>query len=159
MKTTFSQSLALTLKFEGGYANDPRDPGGATFQGVTQRRYNIYRRHKGLQTQPIRSMTFKERDEIYRAGYWDEINADSLPVGVDMLAFDIAVNSGPGRAQQWLALCAGQEPMAQIRYLDRKRRYFWRQLTTWAHFGRGWTSREDAVLECALGICRGDAAT
>ncbi|MBZ9653563.1 glycosyl hydrolase 108 family protein [Phyllobacterium lublinensis] len=40
MKAKFSSALANVLVHEGGYSNHPKDPGGATMWGVTQRVYD-----------------------------------------------------------------------------------------------------------------------
>ena len=45
MKDNFEQCFALLLKHEGGYVNNPKDPGGRTNLGVTQRVYEAYVGH------------------------------------------------------------------------------------------------------------------
>jgi hypothetical protein len=47
MKESFPAALAATLQYEGGYSNHPKDPGGATMRGVTQRVYDAWRRTAG----------------------------------------------------------------------------------------------------------------
>jgi hypothetical protein len=44
---------------------------------------------------------------IYKRDYWDKINADSLPPELQTIAFDTAVMSGPGRAQQFIKESGG----------------------------------------------------
>jgi len=149
MKENFPKGMALTLKYEGGYVDDPYDPGGATNAGVTQATYNVFCRHRGRGARPVKLMTPDERDEIYRAQYWDEVDCDALASGVDVLAFDIAVNSGPGRARAFLC-GAPNEPIACVHYLDSRRRSFWRGIMTFWRFGRGWMARENDLLEHAL---------
>jgi lysozyme family protein len=142
--------LDFSLKYEGGYSNHPRDPGGATFQGVTQRVYNTYRRNKHRPTQDVRAMATFERDEIYRHGYWDEVKGDALPSGVDLMLFDIAVNMGVGRAAQFAAKTEGLSALARIDKLDKLRMGFWKSLKRmWPVFGKGWTAREVACVRLA----------
>ena len=40
----FVQALPVVLRFEGGYADHPNDPGGATNKGITQAVFDAYRR-------------------------------------------------------------------------------------------------------------------
>lgn len=95
---TFEPSLALTLAHEGGFVNHPKDPGGATNKGVTQKVYDAYRRNKGLELRSVRHITAAEVKDIYRKQYWDEANCGRLPAGLDYAVFDYGVNSGPSRA-------------------------------------------------------------
>jgi lysozyme family protein len=48
MRGNFERALAAVLVHEGGYVNHPKDPGGATNKGVTQRVYDDYRLGRGL---------------------------------------------------------------------------------------------------------------
>ncbi|MEZ5552415.1 MAG: glycosyl hydrolase 108 family protein [Pseudomonadales bacterium] len=86
---------------EGGWADHPRDPGGATMKGVT---LATYRRHFGAKQDKneLKNNSDKELERIYRAGYWDVCQCDRLPSGVDYAVFDAAVNSGPGHSIRWL---------------------------------------------------------
>jgi lysozyme family protein len=156
MKGNFPIALKETLKWEGGYVNDPLDPGGATNQGITQSTYNFWRRSRGMPIRNISDIAPNERDEIYKSRYWDEIDGDSLPSGVDMLAFDIAVNSGVGKARQWL----GQAPKSttdKILFLDNKRRGFWKSLPIFKRFGAGWTNRENEIISVAMNLVHENA--
>ena len=94
MINNFPNCLAVTLKQEGGYSNNPHDPGGATMRGVTQAVYNAYRRALGLPGQTVRLISDSELQDIYRRQYWEAIRGDLLPKGLDMAVFDMAVNSG-----------------------------------------------------------------
>ena len=96
------ESLARVLAHEGGYSNHPKDPGGATMKGVTQRVYDGYRKGKGLAVRSVKGITTDELNEIYDRQYWDAVKGDLLPAGVDYVLFDGAVNSWPGRSIMWL---------------------------------------------------------
>jgi lysozyme family protein len=146
MKENFPISLQATLKWEGGYVNDPRDPGGSTYEGVTQTTYNLFRRNRDLPIRSVVSMDHAERDEIYKTKYWDMANCDDLAAGVDLLSFDIAVNSGPGRVLKWLHDYNEKDPFQCISYLDYKRRGFWKNLPIFRRFGSGWLNRENDIL-------------
>ncbi|WP_246738825.1 glycoside hydrolase family 108 protein [Mesorhizobium sp. NZP2234] len=96
------ESLARVLAHEGGYSNHPKDPGGATMKGVTQRVYDGYRKGRGLATRSVKGITTDELNEIYDRQYWDAVKGDLVPAGVDYVVFDGAVNSGPARSIMWL---------------------------------------------------------
>jgi len=145
----FNAILKIILQFEGGNVDDKRDPGGRTSQGVTQRSFNAWLARHGRPSRDVYTMTDAERDAIYREDFWDKIGGDMLPSGVDALAMDIAVNSGPGRANQWLADSRNLLPGDRIRYLDSRRRSFFKALKTFATFGKGWMRRENAAFALA----------
>lgn len=151
MKANFPIALKLTLKYEGGFVNNPRDPGGATNMGITiaTLSHELGRR---ASVQEVRNLSKDLAADIYRKKYWNVINGDELPGGVDVLAFDIAVNSGPGRALAWLKECKGMTPAKQVAYLDKRRRNFYRALRTFATFGRGWMARENDLNGHALAL-------
>ncbi len=140
----FPRALSLTLQYEGGFSNNPRDPGGATNLGVTIATLSHERSHPAS-IADVKALTFADVEPIYRKKYWNLIGGDDLPSGVDILAFDIAVNSGPGRAMQWLAASVNMPPANRLAYLDNRRRSFWKSLRTFITFGRGWMNRENAV--------------
>lgn len=94
----FDQALPITLKFEGGWANNPRDPGGQTMKGVTQRVYDAYRAAHGLEPQTVHDISDDELRDIYYANYWQPAGCDNFPWPLDLAVFDFAVNSGVARA-------------------------------------------------------------
>lgn len=165
--SSFKAALARVLVHEGGYVNNPRDPGGATNQGITQRTYDAYRRSKKLPPRSVKLMTAPERDAIYRRQYWDAVKGDKLPAGVDYVVFDGAVNSGPKQAVKWLQRALGSAYRGQIdgviglatfaaleavenhdALIDRmcdRRMAFLRALVTWPDFAGGWTRRVQNV--------------
>ena len=158
MKQNYLIIQPWVLAYEGGFVNHPKDPGGATNQGITQRTYDAYRRRIGHATQSVRLIDNVERDTIYRVQYWDAIRGDDLPSGVDAAVYDFAVNSGPSRAAKYLQRIAGvkQDGVIGLQTLDAVARMdstqvigrlcvdrmaFLRGLPTWGTFGTGWTRR------------------
>lgn len=137
----FARCLAHTLEFEGGWSNHPADPGGATMRGVIQRVYDSYRTGKGLPRQTVRNISEAELQEIYRRDYWDKVHGDRLAAGVDLATFDFGVNSGPGRANQYLARAVGGSDINTVKKLCGARLAFVRGLGTFSVFGKGWTRR------------------
>ncbi len=106
MKTNFEDSLKHVLCHEGGWADHPRDPGGATMKGIT---LATYRRHFGEERgkDDLRAISDEELSKIYDSGYWSKCRCDELPAGIDYVVFDAAVNSGPGRGVKWLQAAVG----------------------------------------------------
>lgn len=152
MKDNFANCLSLVLKYEGGYSDNRNDPGGATMQGITQKVYDDYRQLHGRPKTSVRGILPAERDAIYRGLYWDTIGADTISTGLDLLTFDIAVNSGPGKALEWLRATHYLAPVARIKALDARRRGFWKSLGIFRFFGRGWFNREDDIVRHALAM-------
>jgi lysozyme family protein len=75
--TAFDKALALVLRHEGGLVDDPRDPGGLTNCGISQRAYPDL---------DIRNLKVADIALIYRTDYWDAIKGDWVGWGGDTLA-------------------------------------------------------------------------
>jgi lysozyme family protein len=164
MRSNFERSLKWLDISEGGFVNDPDDPGGATNRGVTQATYDAFRRRNGVATQSVRRITDEEVRQIYRRQYWDRVQGDELPSGVDYAVFDFAVNSGVSRAAKHLqalvrvgqdgiigeitlaAVEAHPDKARLIIDLCASRMRFLRGLSTWWKFGRGWTRRVEGDI-------------
>ena len=170
----FDRALPLVLAHEGGYVDHPSDPGGATNLGITRKTLARWRKvvpWTSLPKPEVKALTKDTVAPIYRALYWDEIRGDDLPAGLDYAIFDYAVNSGPGRAAMalqrilgvaddgeigpmTLAAIAKRKPADLINALCDERIAFLRRLSTFAVFGKGWTSRVSGVRKLALTMVR-----
>lgn len=165
MNANFEKALALVLEHEGGYVNHPKDPGGATMKGVTQAVYDAYRKLRGRGVQSVKLISEEELRAIYKFQYWDKVQGDFLPAGVDYAVFDFAVNSGVSRAAKYLqavlgvaqdgqigakTLAAITSPANTINALCDRRVGFLRNLKTFLTFGKGWTRRVQGVRAHAL---------
>jgi lysozyme family protein len=102
MKDNFDYCLSVVLASEGGFTDHPSDPGGATKYGITWAVLAGWRLPKKTTKDDVRALTTEEASAIYKAKYWDAIRGDELPNGVDLMAFDCAVNQGTGRAVRFL---------------------------------------------------------
>jgi hypothetical protein len=151
MQTNVGPVLDFVFKYEGGFVNDPRDPGGATNLGITKRALEAFRGHS-VSVDDVRALKRPEAELIYIKNYWKPINGDSLPVGVDLAAMDVSVNSGPGKATKWYseAKAVSSMPLEQIKIICAKRLSFMQGLRTWSHFGKGWAARVSACEAKAL---------
>lgn len=178
----FIRSLAKVLIHEGGFSNHPKDPGGATMRGVTQRVYDAYRKSVGAALQTVRLITPHEIEAIYRERYWNVVRGDELPAGVGYAVFDGAVNSGVGRAPKWLqralqeaglydgaidgvigprTIEAAHEHPDHDKLIARMlelRMAFLRALTTWSTFGKGWSNRVAGVKAVGQAWATGSVA-
>lgn len=166
MKENFDKSLALILKHEGLYIDHPQDPGGATMKGITLATFTEFK-GRAMSKEELRAISDADVRAIYKSRYWDAVRADELKPGVDLLAFDMAVNKGVGRAAKLMQRGAGvtedgalgPKSMAAINALDaadfiakvsEARRDFYKSLKTFPTFGKGWLRRVDETEKEAL---------
>jgi hypothetical protein len=157
MKENFEQCFALVIKNEGGYVDNPKDPGGATNLGCTKKVWEEWIGHE-VTKDDIRALTHADVMPLYKKRYWDAVKGDNLPDGVDYAVFDLAINSGPSRAaktlQQVLGVATdGQIGPATLRALETSnardvatkvceaRLAFLQSLPTYGTFGKGWSRR------------------
>lgn len=159
MNSNFEPCLKFVLHHEGLWSDDPRDPGGATMKGVT---LAVYREYLGRDASKdeLRNIPDNHLQDLYRSRYWSKVRCDDLPAGLDLAVFDMAVNSGVGRAAKLLQRCVGATedgvigpktmalitdvPAQQmiIRFSE-QRRMFYKSLKAFETFGRGWLRRTD----------------
>lgn len=156
MKNNYEASLTQVLAHEGGWSDHKNDPGGATMKGVTIRRFEEHKGRKVTKTE-LRNISDKDLAAIYRT-YWDAVNGDRLPSGVDHATFDPSVNSGPSRAVKFLQKAVGaavdgrmgpktmdrvfkSDPISTVSKICAVRMGFLRGLRVWGSFGKGWSRR------------------
>ena len=163
MNSNFEHCLKLLLKHEGGFVNHPSDPGGMTNLGVTAAVWEQWVGHPVNEKQ-MKNLTPELVAPLYRRKYWDACRADELISGVDYCVFDVAVNSGVGRAVKFLQSCVGvtvdggfgpvtmdavkkaeTDPVKLIEAYSNTRLEFMKSLKTWPIFGRGWERRVSEV--------------
>jgi lysozyme family protein len=149
MRATREAFMPELYKHEGGYVDHPRDPGGATNFGITLATLREWR-GRPVTKNDVRTMQRSEADAIYHAHYWNRIDGDSLLAGPDAALFDVAVNSGVGRARQWKSLLAGKNAVDGVKAVCARRRSFFRSLSTFDVFGKGWMRRVNAVEAWSL---------
>lgn len=109
MNSRFAICLAwlTSSSIEGGYVHDKDDRGGATNHGVTQATYDRFRDAKNFARQSVRNINLIEVADVYRIDYWDVCRCSDLPVPLDLVVFDSAVQHGAGRAIKWLQQIVG----------------------------------------------------
>jgi lysozyme family protein len=168
MNENWDNSFAAVLKHEGGFVNHPKDPGGMTNLGVTRSAWEAYL-NRDVTEAEMRALTPEMVKPFYKAMYWDKIKGDQLPSGVDYAAYDLAVNSGTGRAAKYLQEIAGVfadgvigpksieaikvcDPEQTVDALCDMRLDFLKRLSTFDTFGKGWSRRVAEVKEKASGM-------
>jgi lysozyme family protein len=117
----------------------------------------------------MRGLTPEKVEPLYKKKYWDAVRGDELPAGLDYLMFDFAVNAGAGRAIKTLQTAIGVTPdggfgpmtMAAVQAVDpvdlierfsQAKEDFYRSLTTFATFGKGWLNRVADVKQHATSM-------
>jgi lysozyme family protein len=169
MKDNFTQCLALVLKHEGGFVNNPKDPGGRTNFGVTQKVWESWIGHPVAEAD-MRALKPQDVSPLYKTNYWDKIGGDSLPLGIDYATFDMAVNSGVARAAKTLQQVLGVTPTdgkigpATLRACEEAnprqiataiceaRLAFLQSLPTYDTFGKGWSRRVSEVEQASFSM-------
>ena len=167
MQTNFSDSLKFTLQSEGGFVNNPHDPGGATMKGITLATYRSWKQNPSLTAIDLKAITDEEVASIYKQNYWDVNSCDSLALGVDLMVFDMDVNAGDSRSAKLLQASIGaavdgavgpatlaaanaMDAKTLINKLSSRQLAFYQSLSTWQYFGKGWTNRIHARTTAAL---------
>lgn len=166
MNSNFENSLAHVLGHEGGWSDHPSDPGGKTNYGITHTVYDAYRRSLGLLPRSVRYIERKEVVNIYYQQYWVAAGCDKIPLGLDYIIFDGAVNSGPKQSVIWLqrciqklhpkgkqckvdgqlgivtyTMCKDLDVVQAINNVVEQRESFYRRLGNFNTFGAGWLNR------------------
>lgn len=128
----FRKSLKFTLAEEGGYVNDPKDPGGETKWGISKRAYPLLN---------IKNLTPQQAADIYAKDYWDASGCDNIPWPLCAVVFDTAVNCGVGRVLGWLRA----RPEQSASDLIQRRKQYYTDLcnknTNLIRFAKGWWAR------------------
>ena len=117
MINNFENALDLVLKSEGGFETQSTDSGnhlpdgraGSTNLGVTQANWETYVGHP-VTWNDMKALTREKVAPFYKRKYWDVVHGDDLPTPIDYMAFDLAVNTGPGRAIKLLQEAIGTTP-------------------------------------------------
>lgn len=150
----------LTIGSEGGYDRHTEDRGNWTSGqiGVGELKGTKY----GIAAMAypnldIKNLTIEDARDIYKRDYWPKVAGDQQPEGVDLVVWDIGVNSGPGRAiaieakalKSDIKTATGLAALARtlpdkvpvIQQMCALRASFYRSLKTFGTFGKGWLAR------------------
>jgi uncharacterized protein (TIGR02594 family) len=171
----FEHALAHVLAMEGGYAEDPNDPGGPTNFGITLATYALDKglalsaENLGQLKAELKAIPQATVRRIYLERYWQPARCPELPAALALFHFDAAVNHGLAGAPRMLQEAVGAAVDGEIgpetlanaaslpvarslaRYADIRRRLY-RSLATFWRFGNGWLARVERTLAAANAI-------
>jgi lysozyme family protein len=157
---------------EGGWTDDPHDPGGPTNKGIT---LAVYARERGIEITSANLADLKSAlraipdtlvRSIYETRYWQPARCPALRPSLALMHFDASVNHGVGAAARFLQEALGVEidgeigpitlraasladPRQALARYAAVRRQRYRALPHFWRFGRGWLRRVDATLAAA----------
>ena len=168
MIVNFQRCFWWLLAHEGGFVNHPEDPGGATNLGVTKAVYEDWI-GRSVTIDTIKGLTKEDVEPIYKKRYWNRIKGDLMPSGLDWMLFDWAVNSGPSAPVKTLQRNIGVRVDGSIgpktmdalsrcdtaptmRDIYESREAFYRRLSAFPTFGKGWLRRNDETYEQAQSL-------
>lgn len=183
MIENFPLIMPEIFTLEGGFSNDPRDTGGITNLGVTARAWAAWIK------QPLSSITAAMMQNLtqdavmpfYRANYWNLIDGDALPAGVDAMVLHFEINAGGVAARELQGIVGivgasqdgviGQHTLAAvgtyirysglprlIRALADAQTTYYESLPRFADFGEGWLRRVSAVQALANNLATRQSA-
>jgi lysozyme family protein len=146
---TFDDAFEKVIGHEGGFVNDPRDPGGETKFGISKRAYPNLN---------IKNLTISDAKNIYLRDYWAKLQLDKLPEIIRFDMFDAAVNSGLSLAAKLLqravkvaddgvigpgtlAAANAMKPETLDKRINGQRLLFLSDTPNWPTYGKGWVRR------------------
>ena len=160
--SNFDKAFDLLIGNEGGYVNNPKDPGGETNWGITKTvaAANGY-------AGDMRTMPKETAKGIYKKMYWDKLQCDQFPFVVAFQLFDAGVNHGNSQAVKFLqralsvvddgvigaktiAAVSKLEDLQIVLLFNVERINFYTNLKTFSTFGKGWIRRVASNLKLAI---------
>ena len=170
MKENLTEGLEIILEHEGLYSDDPKDSGGATMRGVTQKVYESYV-DRPVSKDEMKTLSVADVTPIYEKEYWARVKGDDLPAGLDIQVMDMSINSGVSRAAkllqkvvgvkqdggigpQTLAAVSKMDPVDIIENYAAQRAAFYKRLNQ-PRFEKGWLRRNEKTKIEALKLAEG----
>ena len=149
MSVRFLKAINRVLGHEGGYVNDPEDPGGETNWGISKRSYPSV---------DIKNLTRTQAVALYYRDFWLKAKCEEVSVGVDYQLLDSAVNSGISQTFRFMQRALnvaddglwGPVSLAGLRQTKKcdfvllflaERLEFMTKLKNWGAHGKGWSRR------------------
>ncbi len=131
---SFDAAFNIVVGVEGGYVENPSDPGGATKYGISKRQYPFL---------DIENLTLEQAKAVYLRDYWHACKCDEMPWDMALAMFDCAVNQGQGTAERVRLLAP------TLADFQAERAVLYAKLATFPQFGRGWMRRLFTIFEAA----------
>lgn len=170
MDYNFDKSFEWLMESEGGYVNNPQDPGGATIWGVTKKNWEEFLCRQ-VSLDEFKALKPQDVKKFYLCNYWQKCGSAVFKSGLDYAVFDFAVNAGVAQARKNLQRALGCVPdgvfgtrtltalattpvEAVIENYTNDRIAFYESLKTFPVFGKGWVNRANKVKENALTLLK-----
>lgn len=179
-KGNFNACFAFTIGEEGQYQDHENDAGNwssgeigvgtliGTCWGISAPTLISWVGHE-VTAEDMKNLSFSTAKAIYTARYWNVVQGDKLPIGIDLAVWDFAVNAGPstsvvilqrlvGQIQDGLigpvtlAAVNSQEPSVLIENLVEAHDRYYESLASFAEDGRGWLARQQSLKTTALAM-------
>jgi len=169
--SNFLPCLHEVLCLEGGYSDDPRDPGGPTNFGITRAEWASVCKVPIASITPadMQQLTLKQAASVYRRFYWNALCCEDMAHGVDLMVFQFGVNAGIEASARLLEAACGVSvdgvvgpitlaatrrisPPTLIGTLADRQIGYYQTLAEWDIYGRGWTNRVDNARTVAMGM-------
>lgn len=171
----FERALRHVLEMEGGYSDDPYDPGGPTNRGITLAVFAAWQgvtldaTNRARLIDDLKRIADDTVAAIYGKRYWVPARCADLPGALALMHFDASVNHGVGAACRMLQQALGvtidgeigpetlgaagaHDALVSIDRYAEIRRARYRALPHFWRFGRGWLRRVDATRAAALAL-------
>ncbi len=117
----FTTAFQMVIAHEGGYGNDPDDPGGETYKGVARKifskwdgwvKIDILKRQSGFPANLDKDVDLQQDVvDFYRVNFWDRMSGDNISnQQVAESIFDFGVNAGVGTSASLAQMVVQAEP-------------------------------------------------
>jgi len=172
MAALFDTCLTFTLAQEGGFADNPEDPGGATFKGITLASLREWLKAPNTPVSVLKGLDAVTVAKFYRTQFWDRDQCDIVPAGLDLMLFDFGVNAGEQRPIPMLQWVLGVDddgiigpktldaikawsPQDLIGTVRDAQDTYYRGLRQFGTFGKGWLNRLSRRYTFAIRLAAG----
>jgi peptidoglycan hydrolase-like protein with peptidoglycan-binding domain len=156
--SNFDRVMEYVFQDEGGWTQNPDEPGGASNMGVSRESYSHYK-GRNVSIDELKQITKAEAKQFYYDQYWKKIGADKLNTGLGYAAFDFGVNSGTSLVDQigvddYLskAIREGDSAQEEIEILLDDRLKYMQRSPKWPKYKSGWSARVSRVRTRAMSM-------
>ncbi|SRR5579875_2615334 len=151
----FCELVALVVNVEGGYVNDPKDPGGPTKYGISLNYNRPELAAIGIHdADGVQGLRREQALQIYYSKYWLASRANTIKdKRLAYIHFDAAVNHGVGEARLLLARSNARPTWTNVeRFLEylRQRQQLYTGDKNFARYGEGWINRLSRLIAWAI---------
>ena len=137
----FETAWKFSKQWEGGYVNDPKDPGGETNYGISKRAHPEV---------DIKALTEEAAKAIYIRKYWEPVGGPTLAIRDAVCAFDCCVNCGLARTAIWLDGCDNWRDL--MKYREKHYDTIVQRNPKLQKFRKGWQNRLNALHKYIIAL-------